>query len=91
LENHDAQEHAMKLEEIHALIQAETSITEANQPENIDPHRNPALTYYMGYLVWLNARNNITYYPSVKSDHSQLGTFPTLTLVGKYTCHLQLP
>jgi hypothetical protein len=36
LENHDAQEHALKLQEIHSLIQAEMSFAQIKQQENTD-------------------------------------------------------
>jgi hypothetical protein len=36
LENHDAQEHATKLQKIHSLIQAEMSFAQVKQQENVD-------------------------------------------------------
>jgi hypothetical protein len=36
LENHDAQEHSIKLQEIHSLIHAEMSFAQAKQQENAD-------------------------------------------------------
>jgi hypothetical protein len=91
LENDDAQEHAIKLQEIHPLIKAEMSFTQVHQQENTDQYRNPAPTYQLGNLVWLNARNIIMHHPSVKLDHTQLSSFPILVLIEKYACPLQLP
>jgi protein subunit release factor B len=51
LKNHDAQEHAMQLQEIHFLIQAEMSFAQAKQQENADQHRNLAPVYQVGDLV----------------------------------------
>jgi hypothetical protein len=45
------------------------SFVQAKQQENADRHRNPAPTYQVGDLVWLNARNIITCHPSVKLDN----------------------
>jgi hypothetical protein len=51
LEYHDAQEHAIKLQEIYSLIQAEMSFAQVKQQENVDPHRNPTPAYQVGDLV----------------------------------------
>jgi hypothetical protein len=44
----------------------------------------------VGDLVSLNARNIMTHHPSVKLDHTGVGPFLILALIGKYTCRLQL-
>jgi hypothetical protein len=68
LENHDAQKHAMKLQDIHSLIQAEMSFAFAKPQENPDQHCNSAPAYQVGDLVCLNAENIIMCCPSVKLD-----------------------
>jgi hypothetical protein len=88
LENHNAQEHATKLREIHPLVQAAMRFAQAKQQEKAD--YNPAPAYQVGDLVWLNMRN-ITHRPSVKLDQKHLDPFPILALIEKYPCHLQLP
>jgi hypothetical protein len=90
LENHDAQEHATKLQEIYLLIQAEMSFAQAKQQENTDRHHNLAPAYQVKDLFCLNARNIIMSHLSLKLDHKRLGPFPILALIRKYTCHLQL-
>jgi hypothetical protein len=85
LENHDAQEHATKLQDIHSLIQAEKSFAQAKQQENADRHHNPAPAYQVGDLVWLNARNMIKRCPSVQLNYIQLGSFPILVLSPQIT------
>jgi hypothetical protein len=60
------------------------SFAQGKQAENAYRHCNLAPACQVGDLVWLNARNIITRYPSVKLDHKQLHQFPTLSLIGKY-------
>jgi hypothetical protein len=45
LEYHDAWKYAMKLQEIHFLMQAEMRFAQAKQQENADWHRNPVPAY----------------------------------------------
>jgi hypothetical protein len=83
LENYDAQKLATKLQEIYSLIQAEKSFAQAKQQENADWPRNPTPVDQVEDLVWLNARNIITYRHSVKLDYKLLGPFLILALIGK--------
>jgi hypothetical protein len=91
LGNHDAQEYAIKPQEIHSLIWAEMSYAQAKQPKNPDWHCKSAPAFQVRDLVSLNARNITSYCPSVKLDHQWLGTLPTLALIGKEDMYPQLP
>jgi hypothetical protein len=90
-ENHDAQEHTTKLQEIHPLTQPEMSFAQVEQQEKADQYRYPAPAYSVGVLVWLNARHIITHCSSLRLDHECLGPFPILAIIGRYACSLQLP
>jgi hypothetical protein len=41
LDNHDTQERAMKLQDIHTFIKVEMSFTEAKHEDNTDRYHNP--------------------------------------------------
>ena len=90
-EEHQAQQVAERLDEIHAVVKAEMAYAQARQQEGADRRRIPAPVFHIGDKVWLNAKNLRTRRPSRKLDDKRFGPFRVTRPIGDHAYELQLP
>jgi hypothetical protein len=79
------------LSEIQSHLHREINRANHRYQDNADKHRLLSPNYQPGDLVWLDARNWKTRWPSCKLDNKRHGPFKVLAKVSLYTYRIKLP
>ena len=74
--------------EIHKFLQEEMTLAQAYQEKYANVHRNLALVYKIGDLVWLSTRNLKTNRLSKKLDAKYIGPFKITKVVNRVAYRL---
>ena len=92
-ENPAAESLAERLESVHNELQTTLKHAQETYKRKFDRKANPAPSFKVGDLVWLNRRNIATTRPSRKLDFKRFGPFKILKVIGesKAAFQLQLP
>ena len=92
-ENPATESLAKRLETVHNELQAGLKHAQETYKRKFDRKANPAPSFKVGDLVWLNRRNIATTRPSRNLDFKRFGPFKILKIIGegKAVFQLELP
>jgi len=79
-----------RLELIHKELRAQLKYAQETYKWRFDRKANPAPSFKVGDLVWLNCKNIVTMRPSWKLDFKQFGPCKILKIVGESEAAFQL-
>ena len=74
----DAHQFSNQMKKINEYLRAEMLLAQEAQETAANRHREPAYSYYIGDIVWLNSRNLQTKHPAKKLDWKNLGPFKVI-------------
>jgi transposase InsO family protein len=91
LQSLDAHRFSQKMEDINNYLRAEMLLSQESQETAANRHREPAYSYHVGDMVWLNSKNLKTRRPAKKLDWKNLGPFQVTRKISAHAFELKLP
>ncbi len=86
-----AEQFTARMEEIFDSLRSEILLAQDAQETAANQHRQNALSYRIGDIVWLNSRNIKTHRPAKKRDWKNLGPFKITKKISSHAYELELP